>query len=219
VSIAVQLVSSHPLLTRAVEKLLAHRKEIPYRVLPAASTEAEAMSHGSAPRLFLLDGCSLRTDLGRLAQRCRALAPGSKFLALLPTDNGSSEEGLRLFYWGIDGFVELHKMWQTELPHAIRSILNGQVWVPREILATYVAQMRALLDAQLLPGHSLTAREGQVLQLLMRRLANKEISQTLGITERTVKYHVSNILGKLQLEDRRGLLPNSLSVRTSPSHA
>jgi DNA-binding NarL/FixJ family response regulator len=137
----------------------------------------------------------------------------------LPTDNGSKEEGLRLFYWGIDGFVELHKAWQTELPHAIHSVLNGQVWVPREIMAAYVAQMRALLDTQLLPGHSLTAREGQVLQLLMRRLANKEISHTLGIAERTVKYHVSNILSKLQLEDRRGLLPNSLSVRTSPSHA
>jgi DNA-binding NarL/FixJ family response regulator len=219
VAIGVQVVSSHPLLTRAVEKLLAHRKEIPFRILPAASSEAEAMSYGSSSRLFLLDAYSLRTDLGRLAQRFRAQAPGSKFLALLPTDNGGNEERLRLFYWGIDGFVELHKTWQTELPHAIRSILNGQVWVPREILATYVAQMRALLDTQLLPGHSLTAREGQVLQLLMRRLANKEISHTLGIAERTVKYHVSNILSKLQLEDRRGLVPDSLSVRTSPSHA
>ena len=218
-AIAVQAVSSHPLLTRAVEKLLVHRKDVRFRILPAASSEAEAMSYGSAPRLFLLDACSLRTDLGRLAQRCRAQAPGSKFLALLPTDSGSNEEVLRLFYWGIDGFVELHRMWQTELPHAIRSILNGQVWVPREILATYVAQMRALLDAQLLPGHSLTAREGQVLQLLMRRLANKEISHTLGIAERTVKYHVSNILSKLQLEDRRGLLPDSLPIRTSASHA
>jgi DNA-binding NarL/FixJ family response regulator len=219
VAIAVQVVSSHPLLTRAVEKLLIHRKDLHFPALPPAASEAEAMAYGSAPRLFLLDACSLRTDLGRLAQRLRALAPGSKFLALLPTDNNSSEEGLRLFYWGIDGFVELHKTWQTELPHAIRSILNGQVWVPREILATYVAQMRTLLDAQLLPGHSLTAREGQVLQLLMRRLANKEISHTLGITERTVKYHVSNILSKLQLEDRRGLQPNSLSVRAFPSHA
>jgi DNA-binding NarL/FixJ family response regulator len=56
-----------------------------------------------------------------------------------------------------------------------------------------------------LPGHSLTAREGQVLQLLMRRSTNKEISGVLGISERTVKFHVSNILSKLQLEDRRGL--------------
>jgi DNA-binding NarL/FixJ family response regulator len=86
-------------------------------------------------------------------------------------------------------------------------------------MAAYLAQMRALLDTQLLPGHSLTAREGQVLQLLMRKLANKEISGTLGISERTVKYHVSNILSKLQLENRRGLLPDTLALRSSLSQA
>jgi DNA-binding CsgD family transcriptional regulator len=56
-----------------------------------------------------------------------------------------------------------------------------------------------LLDSQLLHGHFLTAREGQVLQLLMRRLTNTEISSALAISERTVKFHVSNILSKLQL--------------------
>jgi len=72
-------------------------------------------------------------------------------------------------------------------------------------MLAFVKQSKALLDAQLLPGHCLTAREGQVLQLLMRRSTNKEISHALNISERTVKFHVSNVLGKLQLGDRRGL--------------
>jgi DNA-binding NarL/FixJ family response regulator len=184
--------------------------------LPPASTEAQALSHGSSARLFLLDACSLRTDLGRLAHRCRAHAPGSKFLTLLCSEDASDEEVLRLFFWGIEGFVALHKMWQAELPQAIQSILRGQVWVPRDVMAAYMAQMRFLLDTQLMAGHSLTAREGQVLQLLMRRLANKEISAALGISERTTKFHVSNILSKLQLQNRRGLLshfhPEALRV-------
>jgi DNA-binding NarL/FixJ family response regulator len=58
-----------------------------------------------------------------------------------------------------------------------------------------------------------------VLQLLMRRLTNKEISSALGIAERTVKFHVSNILGKLQLQDRRGLLLDQLAFGVSPSRA
>src|SRR5258708_12594949 len=60
---------------------------------------------------------------------------------------------------------------------------------PRSTLFPYTTLFRSakmLLDAQLLPGHSLTAREGQVLQLLMRRLTNKEISNALSISERTV---------------------------------
>jgi DNA-binding NarL/FixJ family response regulator len=66
--------------------------------------------------------------------------------------------------------------------------------------------MKTLLDRQLLAGQSLTAREGQVLQLLFRHLTNKDIARQLDITERTAKYHVSNLLRKLGLENRRNLL-------------
>src|SRR5258708_39188676 len=93
---------------------------------------------------------------------------------------------------------------------------------PRSTLFPYTTLFRSakmLLDAQLLPGHSLTAREGQVLQLLMRRLTNKEISNALSISERTVKFHVSNILSKLQVVDRRGLLSDKLALRPFVSEA
>jgi DNA-binding NarL/FixJ family response regulator len=72
-------------------------------------------------------------------------------------------------------------------------------------METFMKRERTLFETRLVPGHSLTARERQVLQLLMRGLANKEISSALEISERTVKFHVSNILIKLQLEDRREL--------------
>ena len=211
--LTIQVISSHPLLTRAVEKTLAHVKLFPIQVLPPASSEAEAISLSNCPRLFLLDACSLSEHLGRLATRCRTHSPGSKFLALLSPEKCSYEEKTRLFYWGIDGFVELHKTWQTELPLAIRAVMEGKPWVPPEILLAFAKQAKALLDAQLLPGHSLTAREGQILQLLMRSLTNKEISKALGISERTVKFHVSNVLGKLQLNDRRGLSPDKFTMK------
>jgi DNA-binding NarL/FixJ family response regulator len=135
--------------------------------------------------------------------------PGSKFLALVPPARSSSNyaDEIRLFYWGIDGFVELSETWHTELPRAIRNILNGQYWVPSEVLTAFVTHAQALEQTLLLPGHSLTAREGQVLRLLMRHLTNKEISKALLISERTVKFHVSHILAKLGLKDRRSLLP------------
>jgi DNA-binding NarL/FixJ family response regulator len=161
----------------------------------------------------------LRTDLGALAARCRAHSPGSKFLALLPPGDNGCAEKIRLFNWGIDGFVELHKTWQAELPQAIHSILKGQLWVPPEVLLSVVKQAKALLDSQLLHGHFLTAREGQVLQLLMRRFTNKEISSAVAISERTVKFHVSNILSKLQLDDRRSLSPEKFALKALASRA
>jgi NarL family two-component system response regulator LiaR len=203
--IAIQAISSHPLLVRAVEETLADAKDFP--VLPSAANEEEAMSQPSLARLFLLDACSLRMDLGPVVQRCRNHSPGSKFLALLSPADGSHVDKVRLFYCGIDGFVELHATWQTELLQAIRSIQNGQHWVPGEVLLAFVKQTKALQDIQLLPGHSLTAREGQILQLLVRHLTNKAISRALDISERTVKFHVSNILAKLGVGDRHALFP------------
>jgi DNA-binding NarL/FixJ family response regulator len=211
VRIRVQVIGSHPLLVRAVPEILDQVKEFTLSVEPPASTEGEIWSRDEAAQLFILDGCSLRTDLGRLAERCRAHAAGSKFVALLSPGTSEAEK-TQLFCWGIDGLVELHASWQAELPLAIHSVLKGNPWVPPEVLLAFVKQAKTLLDAQLLPGQSLTAREGQVLQLLMRRLTNKEISAALGISERTVKFHVSNVLGKLQLENRHGL-PNLLSPR------
>ncbi|HUI96777.1 MAG TPA: response regulator transcription factor [Xanthobacteraceae bacterium] len=206
--IAIQVISSHPLLVRAVEEILAGVED--FAVLPSAANEEEAMSRPSLARLFLLDACSLRIDLGPVVQRCRSHSPGSKFLALLSPADGGHADKVRLFYCGIDGFVELHAAWQAELLQAIRSIQNGEHWVPREVLMAFVKQMKALQDTQLLPGHSLTAREGQILQLLVRHLTNKAISKALSISERTVKFHVSNILAKLGVEDRQALLPEAL---------
>src|SRR5258708_23094178 len=202
-AIAIQAISSHPLLTRAVEEILADIRE--YAVLPSASSKAEATSQTDFPRLFLLDACSLNTELGPLAQRCRSRLPGSKFLALVPPADSNYADEIRLFYWGIEGFVKLSETWRTELPQAICSILNGHCWLPSEVLTAFARH------PQVLPGHSLTAREGQVLRLLMRHLTNKEISKALLISERTVKFHVSHILAKLGLEDRRGLLPETLA--------
>jgi DNA-binding NarL/FixJ family response regulator len=212
-AIAIQAISSHPLLTRAVEEILANVKEYP--VLPSASNEAEATRQTDFPKLFLLDACSLHMDLGPLAERCRSRLPGSKFLALVPPADSNYADEIRLFHWGIEGFVELSETWRTELPQAIRSILNGQYWVPSEVLTAFVKHTQALEQTWLLPGHSLTAREGQVLRLLVRRLTNKEISKALLISERTVKFHVSHILSKLGIEDRHSLLPEMSAPRQS----
>jgi DNA-binding NarL/FixJ family response regulator len=212
-SLFVQAISSHPLLIHAVEEILADAKEYPY--LPTVSNEDEATRLTNLARLFLLDACSLRADLGLVAERCRASSPGSRFISLQAPAASNDADKLRLLHHGIDGFVDLSETWKTELPQAIRSVLDGQYWVPLQILATFFKQAQILEHARSLRGNSLTAREGEVLRLLMRRLTNKEISRLLAISERTVKFHVSHILAKFELEDRRSLLGLSVDGSTS----
>jgi len=74
------------------------------------------------------------------------------------------------------------------------------------VLAEYYRQAELLLNEQLRPHLQLTARENQVLLLVIRRLSNKEIAGALGICERTVKFHISNIFAKMRVGDRRDLL-------------
>lgn len=209
-ALALQIVSSHLLGVLDIESALSIQPALVNRLLPHAASEAEALTRPDLPRLFLLDGCSLTLELGPLSGRLRANSPGSKFLALLAPDRSGEAEMISLFHWGIDGFVTLHRKWKAELPKAALAVLQGKVWVPSEVLLAFVQQMKTLLDKQLVAGQSLTAREGQVLQLLFRRLTNKEIAHQLNISERTAKFHVSNVLSKLGLENRRDLFAGAL---------
>jgi DNA-binding NarL/FixJ family response regulator len=205
-ALALQVVSSHVLGALDIERALSVQEVLVKHLLPHATSEAETLKRPDCPRLFLLDGCSMKLPLGPLSGRLRANSPGSKFLALLPPDRSDESEMMLLFHWGIDGFVTLHKKWKTELPKAALAVLRGGLWVPSEVLLSFVKQMKTMLDRQLLPGQSLTAREGQVLQLLFRHLTNKEIAHQLNIRERTAKFHVSNVLRKLGIESRRDIL-------------
>jgi len=211
-ALALQVVSSHLLGALDIEKALSVHEVLADVLLSHAASEAETQKLKNCPRLFVLDGCSSNMPLGPLGGRLRANSPGSKFLVVLPPDRSGESEMMLLFYWGIDGFVTLHKKWKTELPKAAFALLRGSLWVPSEVLLAFVKQMKTLLDRQLLAGQSLTAREGQVVQLLFRHLTNKDIAHQLSISERTVKFHVSNVLSKLGLENRRNLLVSASSI-------
>src|SRR5260370_30061983 len=88
----------------------------------------------------------------------------------------------------------------TDLARAIRGARAGQAQLHPEVarrLMQHVTSPRKP-DA----GSQLTDREREVLRLLADGRSNKEIARSLVVSERTVKGHVSNILGKLGLQDR-----------------
>src|SRR6185369_16873369 len=80
-----------------------------------------------------------------------------------------------------------------ELLNAIRAVHAGQTYLPAPIAASLAAQ---------LPRPDLSARELQVLELIVAGLANKQIAFALNIAEHTVKNHVKSILDKLSVQDR-----------------
>jgi DNA-binding NarL/FixJ family response regulator len=84
-----------------------------------------------------------------------------------------------------------------ELCRAVRAVAAGQVQLAPEAAASLTQEMRAPR-----PTEPLTAREVDVLHLLVGGKSNKGIGNSLHITEKTVKTHVSNIIAKLGVESR-----------------
>ncbi len=84
-----------------------------------------------------------------------------------------------------------------DLCRAIKAASNGQVQLSPQIAARLVREVKVPESPEIL-----TARETAVLCLIAKGKSNKEISDDLQITEKTVKTHVSNILSKLNLPSR-----------------
>lgn len=112
-------------------------------------------------------------------------------------------ESLRWLFRGVWGLVTYDR-YAEELPRAVRHLAEGQLWYPAPVVVRWM-RIDASRRASAL-RFSLTPREAQVMEFLLRRFSNKEIAEILNISERTVKYHVSSILSKLRVGSRQELV-------------
>lgn len=124
------------------------------------------------------------------AKAIRAEFPDAHMIAL--TTYGGDEDIRRALAAGVLAYLTKDVL-GDELLKAIRAVHAGQKYLPASVAAALTAQM---------PRPDLSAREVQVLELIVRGLANKQIAYSLNIAEHTVKNHVKNILSKLGVQDR-----------------
>ena len=116
--------------------------------------------------------------------------PNAHLVAL--TTYGGDEDIKRALNAGVQAYLTKDVL-HDELLNAIRAVNVGQTYLPAGVAAALAAQM---------PRPELSAREVQVLELIVKGLANKQIAFALSIAEHTVKNHVKNILSKLGVQDR-----------------
>ena len=134
-------------------------------------------------RMPILDGVAA-------AKAIRGEFPGARMIAL--TTYGGDEDIRRALAAGVQAYLTKDVL-HDELLKAIRAVHAGQTYMPAAVAAALAAQM---------PRPDLSAREIQVLELIVQGQANKQIAYSLGIAEHTVKNHVKNILSKLGVQDR-----------------
>lgn len=142
------------------------------------------------PDVVLMD-LRLQSGSGIDATAALCAQPGGARVLMFTTFDGD-EYIYRAMQAGARGYL-LKSAPREELLAAIRAVASGERYLPNSIahrLADRVA------------GNDLTAREIEVLGLIAAGKSNKEIATSLGISDETVKRHVSNVFGKLKVSDR-----------------
>ena len=129
--------------------------------------------------------------------RIKADQPAVQVVAL--TSFIEEDKVLAALEAGASGFI-LKDAEADDVAGAIRAAYNDEVHLDPAAARILAKGMRARSERQ--PVEALTERELEVLSLVGRGRSNKEIATDLGITERTARTHVSNILGKLGLQSR-----------------
>ncbi len=96
---------------------------------------------------------------------------------------------------------------RQQLVQAVHCVAQGNLWISSNVLEAYVRHSITSLktDNESPTGQGITQRESQVIELVKRRFSNKEIGAMLNVQESTVKFHLSNIFSKLQVNRRSEL--------------
>ena len=142
------------------------------------------------PHLVLMDLRMPIKDGIEATIEIRARDPAARVLMLTTFDGDTDIH--KALQAGAQGYVLKNATGQELIP-AIQAVAAGQRWIPKEVAKRLAS--RKLFE-------ELTSREVQVLQLLGKGLANKQIGDMLNITEHTVKDHLKSVFGKLQVVDR-----------------
>jgi DNA-binding NarL/FixJ family response regulator len=199
-SIALFVIDDHPVLREGIKMLVEATGEI--RVVGSSATASGALAALARllPEVILLD-----LDLGEedglvWLPRISAAAPAARVLVLTALrDRARDEEALRA---GARGLV-LKDAAPEVLLQAIRSVAAGALWFDPRVLAA----PRAAGPAQRGPdAGDLTPREREIVTLVAEGLRNEEVGRRLGITEKTVRNHLTAVFQKLGVSGRLELV-------------
>ena len=192
--IRILLVDDHAVVRSGLSAFLMINDDMALVAEADSGQQAIALCEQLQPNVVLMDLVMPGMDGAEATRTIRKRWPHIQIIAL----TSFKEDGLvaRVLQAGAIGYL-LKNVSAVELAKAIRAAHSG-----RSTLAPEAAQ--ALIHATRVPtvGQDLTPREREVLRLIVEGLTNPEIAERLVMSQSTVKFHVSNVLAKLDVSSR-----------------
>ena len=197
-SINVVIVDDHKMIREGIKQLLEFDGKI--NVIGEAGNGVECLEllKETLPDVLLLDINMPEMNGLEVLQHIRDNKINTKVLIL--TVHNEIEYLVKAVDMSIDGYV-LKDSESELLKNAIYAVCDGENYIQPELIPMLNSRMiNRDIDKEKL--NSLTKREIEVLKTISAGLLNKEIATKLGISERTVKNHISNIFKKIEVTDR-----------------
>ena len=197
--IRILLVDDHHVVRRGLALLLNSETDIEVIGEATNGLEAVRLAQELSPDIIVMDLIMPILNGIEATEQILALTPDMRILIL--TSFSEQEYAIPVLEAGAAGYL-LKENNPEELINGIRKIMTGEKHIHPKITDELLAAIHKSRQPTQSPHDALTKRELQVLKEITNGKSNKEIASTLTITEKTVKTHVSNILSKLELQDR-----------------
>ena len=189
------IVDDHSVVREGLRAFLRLQEGIEVVGEAASADEAVSVAAASSPDVVLLDLVMPEGDGIGAIRRLIECAPGVRVLVL--TSFADDAQIFAAIAAGAAGYL-LKDVDPQALADGIREVHAGRP----ALHASVAARLMRHSGSPRSRSDDLTARERDVLRLVVEGLANKQIAQRLGIGEKTIKTHVSRVLAKLGVTDR-----------------
>lgn len=191
--IRIAVVDDHPVVRDGLVANLSDVADVSIAGVAADVAGAVSLARRERPDVVLLD-LELPDGSGLDAiSAVKEASPETRVVVF--SAYGGEERVTTALSRGADSYV-LKGTATDELVAAVRAAAAGEARLPNDVAAQLVASLRAPRAT------SLTPREREILRLVADGLSNKAIALRLSISERTAKYHVGEILGRLGADNR-----------------
>ncbi|MGH7590745.1 MAG: response regulator [Gemmatimonadales bacterium] len=197
--IRILIADDHPSVRAGLSAVLGQEPDFALVAEAENGLQAVELSREKRPDVVLMDLRMPVMDGVEAIRRIAADLPATRILALTTYDgDGDIRQALEA---GARGYL-LKDMLLTDVIQAVRVVHRGARAIPSAV----AERLAAYPD-----GSGLTPREVEVLRLLARGLANREIADAIGRTPETVKVHLKNIFAKLEVRDRTEAVTSALA--------
>jgi DNA-binding NarL/FixJ family response regulator len=205
-AIKILIADDHPVVREGLISMLS--READFKVVGEAKDGVEAVNKAKelSPDVVLMDLRMPEMDGVEAMRQIRPAMPGIKFIILTTYSDDD------YIFSGIEAGARAYLLKDApreDLFKAIRSVYRGESLI-QPVVASKLLDRFSQLSRRAPSGEELSGRELEVLCLMAKGAANKEISAELNIAQSTVKTHITNIFQKLGVNDRTEAVTQAL---------